>query len=136
MAEKSNSGYYDFLMRKLITLAVTIFLVGSMLTPQAFASVKQGSKCTIQGQTKNWQGKKFTCIKSGKKLIWGKGIPVAKPVTSPTPAPTPTPTPTPTTASSVLSSPSSYLSVNECQLKNGSGQLGVNQSFQQNPYRV
>jgi M6 family metalloprotease-like protein len=136
MAEKSNSGYYDFLMRKLISLAVTIFFFGSMLTPQAFASVKQGSKCTIQGQTKNWQGKKFTCIKSGKKLIWGKGIPVAKPVTSPTPTPTPTPTPALTPASSVLSSASSYLSVNECKLKNGSGQLEVNQSFQQNPYRV
>jgi M6 family metalloprotease-like protein len=55
-------------------------------------------------------GKKYTCIKSGKKLVWNKGVAIPKPTATPTPTPTaigdpegaigatpkPTPTPTPT----------------------------------------
>jgi hypothetical protein len=45
-------------------------------------------------------GKKYTCIKSAKKLIWNKGIAIPKPKATPTPSavqtPVPTPTPTPT----------------------------------------
>ncbi len=62
-------------MKKALTLAVSLILFGSVLTPHAFASVKSGSKCPTQGQTKNWQGKKYTCVKSGKKLTWDKGVP-------------------------------------------------------------
>ena len=56
--------------------------------------------CKKVGQTTIFAGKKYTCIKSGKKLIWDKGVLLPKPTPSvsstPTPAPTPTPTPTPT----------------------------------------
>jgi hypothetical protein len=49
---------------------------------------------------------KYTCIKSGKKLVWNKGVkvvpvvkstptPTPSPETTPTPFPTPTPSPTP-----------------------------------------
>ena len=47
---------------------------------------KAGAKCTSSGLTKVYKGKKFTCIKSGSKLIWDKG----KPVTSPQPTPSAT----------------------------------------------
>jgi hypothetical protein len=57
----------------------------------AFAAIKTGSACTTKGQIKTSQGKKFTCIKSGKKLVWNKGV-----ATTSTPTPTPTPTPAPT----------------------------------------
>ena len=36
-----------------------------------------------------YKGKKFTCIKSGKKLVWNKGVAIK----TPNPAPTSTPTP-------------------------------------------
>lgn len=46
----------------------------------AFAVVKSGATCTKLGATSIASGKKYTCIKSGKKLIWNKGITVKKPV--------------------------------------------------------
>ena len=71
----------------------------------SFAAVKAAAKCTKAGATATASGKKFTCIKSGNKLVWNKGVlvkatkkpdlnPVFKPV-EPTPSPTPTATPTP-----------------------------------------
>ena len=38
-----------------------------------------------------YQNKTFTCIKSVKKLVWNKGVVIAKPIPTPTPTPTPTP---------------------------------------------
>jgi M6 family metalloprotease-like protein len=79
-----------------------------LVTAPSFASVKAGAKCTKAGVTSTVAGKKFTCIKSGKRLVWNKGVsvkaapkpnlnPVFKPAQpTPTPEPTPIPTPTPT----------------------------------------
>ncbi|NBO09610.1 MAG: Rieske (2Fe-2S) protein [Actinobacteria bacterium] len=40
------------------------------------------------GQTVIWRGRKYTAIKSGKKLVWDKGValPVAQPSATPTPS--------------------------------------------------
>jgi hypothetical protein len=46
----------------------------------AIAAVKSGLACPKFGSTQINLGKVFTCIKSGKKLIWDKGLPAAKPV--------------------------------------------------------
>ena len=66
----------------------------------ATAAIKAGASCKKAGQTSTYAGKKFTCIKNGKKLVWNKGVAITKPkpVASPTPTPIPTPTiqPTPT----------------------------------------
>ena len=43
-----------------------------------FASIA-GTKCTKAGQTKTVAKLKFTCTKSGKKLIWNKGVSVKTP---------------------------------------------------------
>lgn len=74
------------------------------------AAVKSGAPCKTEGQVRNASGKKFTCIKSGKKLIWSKGVAIRKtavppPVITPTPttAPTPTPNPTPATVQRAIS---------------------------------
>jgi M6 family metalloprotease-like protein len=75
------------------------------VTAPSFAAVKAGAKCTKAGATATAGGKKFTCIKSGTRLVWNKGVtvkaapkpnlnPVFKPV-EPTPTPTPVATPTP-----------------------------------------
>jgi hypothetical protein len=67
-----------------------IALVGSLLlvagTSPANAAVKAGDVCKKAGQISTVKGIKYTCTKSGKKLIWSKGV------KSPSPTPTPSPT--------------------------------------------
>ena len=45
----------------------------------ALAAVKAGGSCSKVGMTSTSAGKKYTCIKSGKKLVWNKGVVVARP---------------------------------------------------------
>lgn len=74
-----------------LSLLLTTFLIPAYsATPP-----KAGSICSQQGLTKIYQGKKYTCIKSRKKLVWNNGVAIktAAPAVAPTPAPTPTPTP-------------------------------------------
>jgi len=92
-------------MRKKVLLFVVSALVLSLFSPLATAAVKPGTKCAKQGQTSTSAGIKYTCVKSGNKLVWNKGVsvkaaakpelnPVFKPA-EPTPTPSATPTPTP-----------------------------------------
>jgi len=85
-------------MRKKVVLLAVSTLVLAIITPFANAAVTPGAKCAKQGQTSTTAGIKYTCIKSGNKLVWNKGIAVKKPVSaaSPTASATATPTPTPT----------------------------------------
>ena len=60
-------------------LALT--LVFALLIPlSATAAVKAGGVCKKAGQTSTYMGKKYTCIKSGKNLVWNKGVTVKKAV--------------------------------------------------------
>ena len=88
-------------------LILSVFTLG--LVPSSTAAVKAGSACTKVGAKSVSGGKSYSCIKSGKKLVWDKGVVVAKPsVAKPTPAPSAsataapkpssTPKPTPTVA--------------------------------------
>ena len=63
-------------MKRLLTTLVILSLL-MPLTP-AHAVVKAGAKCTKAGVTASVGGKKFTCIKSGKKLVWNKGTTIKK----------------------------------------------------------
>ena len=76
-------------MKKVLVLAAVIALLGSSLTHSASAAVKAGAKCSTKGQIKISQGKKFTCTKSGKKLLWDRGVLV--PISKPSPIPTASP---------------------------------------------
>jgi len=87
-----------------LVLAILVSLTLITAAPSN-AAVKAGAKCTKAGATSTVSGKKFTCIKSGNKLAWNKGVttkagakpainPVLKPA-EPTPTPVATPTPTP-----------------------------------------
>jgi len=81
-------------MKKLLAVFVTAAL---FLVPiNAIAAVKAGASCTKLGATSTTGGKKYTCIKSGKKLVWNSGVAIAVPKPSATPTPTATPSPTPT----------------------------------------
>ena len=104
-------------MRKPLRCLLTIVILGSLLTPQfSFAAVKAGASCKKVGTTATFSGKKFTCVKSGKKLVWNKGVAIAapRPTVTPTPDPEPnptptaTPTPTPTSAPIVEKAPTGF----------------------------
>lgn len=59
--------------RALATILISCLIVG--INPySANASVKAGSTCTKEGQVKTASGKKYTCIKKNKKLIWNNGV--------------------------------------------------------------
>jgi hypothetical protein len=75
-------------MRRKGLLAVAVVLLLSLVTPLQAATPKAGAKCTKAGATVTAAGKKFTCIKSGTKLVWNKGVSIktaAKPVEASTP---------------------------------------------------
>jgi len=75
-------------MRRKGLLAVAVVLLLSLVTPLQAATPKAGAKCTKAGATVTVAGKKFTCVKSGKKLVWSKGVAIktaAKPVEASTP---------------------------------------------------
>lgn len=65
-------------------LAISMALVLSIvIAPGASASVKAGAACKKAGQTSTASGMKFTCVKKGAKLVWGKGVVVkARPTAS------------------------------------------------------
>ena len=73
-------------------IAVAVVLLLALATPLQAATPKAGTKCTKAGSTATAGGKKFTCVKSGTKLVWNKGVAIAKPASVVTPSPTPTPT--------------------------------------------
>jgi hypothetical protein len=60
--------------KKLISSLTALSLIA--LSPQisANAATKAGGACTKAGITSVVSGKTFTCIKSGKKLVWDKGV--------------------------------------------------------------
>jgi hypothetical protein len=84
------------MLRRQITF-VTLFglLLSFPLTPTQ-AAVKAGDACTKAGVKSVASGKTFTCIKSGKKFVWNKGVAATKPSVVSTPSASPAATPTPT----------------------------------------
>lgn len=60
-------------MKKISALIFLVLLLG--LVPSWSANTpKAGSSCSKKGATQIYQNKKFTCVSSGKKLIWDKGL--------------------------------------------------------------
>jgi len=78
----------------LLGIAIAVTLISPV---QSFAAApKAGATCTKVGSTSIASGKTFTCVKSGKKMVWDKGTVVAKPTssaqeTAPAPAASPKP---------------------------------------------
>jgi hypothetical protein len=90
--------------KPLASLIALTFVISSFSIP-AYAAVKAGAKCATKGEIKTSQGKKFTCVKSGKTLVWNKGVVVKTSggvVTPPAPTLTPAASPTPTPTSKVI----------------------------------
>ncbi len=70
-------------------IAVAVVLLLALTTPLQAAAPKAGAKCTKAGSTATAGGMKFTCIKSGTKLVWNKGVAIK--AAAPKPSATPTP---------------------------------------------
>ena len=71
---------------------VCLVVALTLISTNSYAAVKTGTSCSKAGIKSVSAGKTFTCVKSGKKLVWDKGalIAVAKPApgTSANPEPT------------------------------------------------
>jgi hypothetical protein len=119
--EKRFSNYSLFLRLSVIlqfmkkgVIGLSLALSLSLIPAYSATPPKAGSVCLKQGLTKTHQGKKYTCIKSGKKLVWSKGVVKEKATATPaptvtvtaTPNPTPTPIPTPTQTPTPTPTPS------------------------------
>lgn len=66
--------HHNYAVRKKLLVLLPLTLIFSLMTAPTFASVKAGAKCTKAGITATAAGKKFTCIKSGARLVWNKGV--------------------------------------------------------------
>ena len=85
-------------MRKVAISVSVLTLIATLLAPMQAnaAAAKAGASCPKAKATQIVGSKKFTCVKSGKKLVWDKGVTIPKAAT-PKPTATTTPTPTATT---------------------------------------
>lgn len=83
------------LKRQITFVTAFALLLAFPITPLQ-AAVKAGATCSKAGLKSVASGKTYTCVKSGKKFVWDKGVAVTKPTVVSTPSATPTPTPTPT----------------------------------------
>jgi hypothetical protein len=79
--------------KKALAILIAMIFVGSSLSTPAFAAVKAGASCKNKGQVMTVSGLKYTCTKSGNKLVWGKSIKV---------------TPTPSISSKLISGPTDF----------------------------
>lgn len=64
----------------LIALAVVLIPV----TAVSAQKVTPGSTCKVLKQKVVYQNKTYTCVKSGKKVVWNKGVAIVKPTPTPT----------------------------------------------------
>jgi len=101
--------------KKQVAFLSVISLSLSLPLIPATATVKAGAKCTKTG-TKSVAGNKtFTCVKSGKKLVWNKGVSKST-ATKSTPVPVPVPA---EFASSRTSDPALFLDDKPCRIIDG-----------------
>ena len=63
-------------MRKVLAVLIAVSLLG--IAPANAAAVKAGAKCSKHKVTTTVNGMKYTCVKSGSKLVWSKGVTVKK----------------------------------------------------------
>lgn len=92
-----------------ITIAISLL---SANQTNAANPPKAGSPCSKIGISQYYLGKKYTCIKSGKKLVWDKGV--SSSVTRPSPS------------SDIYSESSKIASADECKLEDGRSDKSLN----------
>jgi hypothetical protein len=98
--------------RSLTTILIASCVLLTNLSP-VYSAVKPGDACKKLGQTSTSNGYKYSCVKSGKKLVWSKGVklPTPKPIASPSAVATPSPSAVATPSPSVVATPTPTPSV-------------------------
>ena len=123
---------------RITALFATVAIFAPVFAAIAANPPKSGSACKKAGISQVYKGKKYTCIKSGRKLVWNKGVVVAKkqlspspsasptqsPVTTPTPTSTAIPTPSPTPSPTASPSPTLEVKINEAYTDHGFARAG------------
>jgi hypothetical protein len=84
-------------LKKFLLLGLPIALISILLPISAISATKitPGTVCKVYLQKVTYKNKVYTCTKSGKKLLWNKGVAVAKPTPFPMPSSSPTSSPSP-----------------------------------------
>jgi hypothetical protein len=104
----------------LFALALTLIPVASFSAQK----VTPGNTCKVLNQKLTYGNKTYACIKSGKKLVWNKGVAIKT---------TPTPTPTPTQSTQSIQSLSSPSTTRKSLLGRLFGSSGTTSSVQLSP---
>ena len=102
---------------KALTISISIVIAVMVPVASADAAVKTGAACAKAGLTSQVNGFKFTCMKSGKKFVWGKGVAIQlKTTPSPTPSASSSvePSETPVSPSATPSSTPSLVKYKNC----------------------
>ena len=76
-------------MKKSLAIATSFGLALFAISAMAATPPKPGAICTKVGLTQNYNGMKYTCTKSGKKLVWDNGSKIFVPKTNVAPTPSP-----------------------------------------------
>jgi len=92
-------------MKRFLGLVFGTLILVALSTGTSSAAIKSGASCSKVGASAVVGNVKYTCVKSGKKIVWNKGVKVTVKV-APTPTPSVSPTPTPTIAATPSPSPS------------------------------
>ena len=74
-----NALYSHFMAKRTFSTLLVVALVVLPFHQASAATAKAGATCTKLKATSIVKGKKFSCIKSGKKLVWDKGVAVKPP---------------------------------------------------------
>ena len=85
-------------MKKFLVLITALAMLSGFNSAIAAPQAKSGAKCSKAGLSQTVGNKKLTCVKSGSKLIWNKGV-VIKSATTPQPTASAEPTPVETAQS-------------------------------------
>jgi M6 family metalloprotease-like protein len=115
-------------------LALAVITSGMLVTSAEASAPKTGAPCAKLNQTASSAGYTYTCIKSGKKIVWSKGVKVVAPVrVNP---PSPSPTSTTVTAQSTVN-PADSSNVGPCQLRQPqSNYFGTGFGFPRSSFRL
>ena len=62
---------------EVLVIVLVLAITGASM-PQAISAVKAGSSCKKQGELITVSNRTYTCVKSGKKLVWDKGFAFSK----------------------------------------------------------
>ena len=73
---------YFGVLKKVVTISAIFSLSISLSQIPANAATKAGGACKKVGQKSIVSGKTYTCTKSGKRLIWNKGVTNSTPATT------------------------------------------------------